>query len=153
MKEDQLSLNDLAVSAVRESAKWCMFLSIVGFISIGIFVILGVFASVAMASIPDDPYGGGMGMNPFGAFRAYIGLVYIVFALLYFFPIYYLYKYAKGTKMALESGNNDLLADALVNLKSHHKFIGIMTIVMLSIYVLIFIVGIIFAASMAGGRM
>lgn len=149
--EEKLSLNDLAINALRESAKWCMFLSIVGFIFIGLMVILGAFMAVAMNSIPDDPYGGAMGSpmaaNPVLAMKAYFGIIYIVLALLYFFPVYYLYNYAKGTKKALESGNSEVLSTALVNLKSHHKFLGIMTIIMIAIYILIFIVGIVFAAS------
>ena len=153
--EDQykLSLNDLAIAALRESAKWCTFLAIVGFIGIGFMVLAGVFMSVAMTAIPDDPYGGAMGANPILAMKAYFGIFYILIALLYFFPIYYLYKYASGTKRALESGNSDLLSDALVNLKSHHKFLGITTIVIISLYILIIIGAIIFFASMASGGM
>jgi hypothetical protein len=155
MSEEKLSLNDLAIAALRESSKWCLFLSIVGFIFIGLMVIFGIFMSVIAAAMPSTEMGGtnevAMGVSVFAAMKNYFGLIYIVFALLYFFPVYYLYNYAKGTKKALESGNNDVLATALVNLKSHHKFLGIMTIVMISIYVLIFIVGIVFAASFASG--
>lgn len=151
--EEKLSLNDIAIQALRESAKWCMFLSIVGFVGIGLMLVGGVFMSVVMAAIPDDPYGGGMGMNPFGAIKGFIGLIYIVMAALYFFPVYYLYKYAKGTKQALESGNGDVLSNALVNLKSHHKFLGIMTIVIISLYILAIVVGGILFAKMASGGM
>ncbi|WP_293894310.1 DUF5362 family protein [Flavobacterium sp.] len=150
--EEKLSLNDLAIGALRESAKWCLFLSIVGFIFIALMVVIGAFTAVMMSAIPTDPYGGAMGpmaANPFNAIKGYLGVFYILLALLYFFPVYYLYKYANGTKQALESGNNDVLSNALVNLKSHHKFLGIMTIIMIAIYILIFIVGIVFGAAFA----
>ena len=150
MKEDKLSLNDFAIEALRESAKWCMFLAIVGFIFIGLMIVIGAFMAVAMSAMPTDPYGGGMGMNPFAGFKAYFGIIYIVLAALYFMPIYYLYNYAKGTKQAIESGNSEVLSNALVNLKSHHKFLGIMTIIMLAVYFLTFVIGIIFAAKFAG---
>jgi heme/copper-type cytochrome/quinol oxidase subunit 2 len=153
MKEDKLSLNDLAVAALRESAKWCMFLSIVGFIFIGLMVVMGAFMAVAMSAI-DDPYGGGMGsMNPFMAIKGYLGAFYIVLALLYFFPVYYLFNYAKGTKQALDSGNSDVLSDALVNLKSHHKFLGIFTIITIGLYIIGIICVVVFAAryASAGG--
>ena len=154
--EDQntLKLNELAIAALRESAKWCMFLAVVGFIFIGLMVIGGLFMTVAMSalsSMPNDPYGQ-MGMNnPFMAIKGFIGLIYIVFALLYFFPVYYLFNYAKGTKQALESGNSEVLSKALVNLKSHHKFLGIFTIIMISLYVIGIIAVIAFAASFASG--
>ena len=153
-EQNKLSLNDLAVAALRESAKWCMFLAIVGFIFIGLMVILGAFMTVAMSamsSMPNDSYGSAMGMNPFMAIKGYLGAFYIVLALIYFFPVYYLFNYAKGTKQALESGNSEVLSTALVNLKSHHKFLGIFTIIMIAVYILAIIGIIIFAASFASG--
>ena len=154
MKEHKLELNDLAVDALREGAKWCLFLSIVGFIFIGLMVVFGAFMSVMMSAMPGDAYGGAMGSmgaSPFNALKGYFGVFYILLALLYFFPVYYLYKYANGTKQALESGNNDVLSNALVNLKSHHKFLGIMTIIMISLYIIAIIGVVIFAAKFAGG--
>ncbi|MGV3696889.1 hypothetical protein [Flavobacterium sp.] len=153
MKEDQIKLNTLAVDALRESAKWSTFLAIIGFIFIGLMVIAGIGLSAVMSAIPDDPYGGAMGMNPFASIKTYLGGIYIVMALIYFFPVYYLYKYATGTKRALELGNDDEMATALVNLKSHHKFLGIFTIVMIVIYVLGIIAFAVTAASFAGSGM
>ena len=150
--QNKLSLNDLAIDALRESAKWCLFLAIIGFIGIGFMILAGAFMSVAMSAISSNPAFGG-GMNPFDSIKAYVGIMYVVIAALYFFPIYYLYKYATGTKKALESGNSDVLSDALVNLKSHHKFLGIMTIVVISLYIVVIIGVVIFAAKMASGGM
>lgn len=149
---NNLVLNDQAVDALRESAKWCMFLSILGFIGIAFMIIMGLFMSVAISAIPENRAFED-GMNPLGAIKAYFGIMYIVIAVLYFFPIYYLYKYATGTKRALESGNSNVLSDALVNLKSHHKFLGITAIVVISLYILIIIGIIIFASDTAGSGM
>jgi len=132
--QNKLSLNDLAISALRESGKWCMFLSIVGFIFIGLIVFF-------------------VGVSVLASIKSYFGILYLLMALLYFFPIYYLYNYAKGIKNALSSDNENILEKALVNLKSHHKFLGIMTIVMISLYVLFFIGTIIFVVDMASGGM
>lgn len=155
MNEQELKLNNVAVSALRESAKWCMFLAIVGFIGIGLMVMAGLAMSFVLGNIPDDPYGGmgGMAANPFAGMKAWLGGIYIVMALLYFFPVYYLFNYAKGIKQSLASGNEDLLATALVNLKSHHKFLGIFTIVMISLYILMIIGVMLFAASAASSGM
>jgi hypothetical protein len=150
--QNKLTLNDLAIDALRESAKWCMFLAIVGFIFIGLMIIVGAFMSVAMSAMPDDPSIAGP-MGAFGAVKGFIGVFYIIIAALYFFPIYYLYKYAAGAKQAFVSGNSEVLSDALVNLKSHHKFIGIMTIVMISIYILSIIGVVLFAAKYASAGM
>ena len=73
---------------------------------------------------------------PIGIFS----VVYIGMAALYFFPIYYLYKYATDTKAAIDLNDSDLLEKGLEKLKSHHKFLGIMMLVILSIYVFIFFI-------------
>ena len=155
--QNKLSLNDLAISALRDSGKWCMFLSIVGFIFIVLMLLFGVYMSLISAILPTPEMGGtnelGFGVSVFASIKSYFGILYLLMALLYFFPIYYLYNYAKGIKVALSSGNENILEKALVNLKSHHKFLGIMTIVMISLYVLFFIGTIIFVVDMASGRM
>lgn len=141
----ELQLNNEAVGALKESAKWSLFLAILGFVGIGFMVIAGIFMSTMMAAIPS----GAMGNSPFGAMKGVIGGVYIVMALLYFFPIYYLFKYASGMKTALQSNDSNLLSNALVYLKSHHKFLGVSAIVVISLY-FIMIIGIIaFGASSA----
>jgi succinate dehydrogenase hydrophobic anchor subunit len=71
-----------------------------------------------------------------------IAIIYIVMALLYFFPIYYLYKYASDMKNALNQKDNELLTNSLGHLKSHHKFLGVSIIVIMSLYAL-FIIGMI----------
>lgn len=149
MEDEDLKLNDFAVAALRESAKWCMFLSILGFIFIGLFVIMGIFMSVVMSAIPAEAMGPGMENNPVMAMKGFFGAFYILMAALYFFPVYYLYNYAKGVKQAFELSSSDVMAKALVNLKSHHKFLGIMMIVMISLYILIIIGVVAFAASFA----
>ena len=83
--QNNLVLNDQAVAALRESAKWCMFLSILGFIGIAFMIIAGLFMSVAMSAMPDNPELGSA-MGPLGAIKAYFGIMYIVIAAFYFLP-------------------------------------------------------------------
>lgn len=147
--QHNLQLNEQAVAGLRESAKWSTFLSILGFIGIGFMVVAGIFAGIAMSAIPDNPYGNGM--NPLGPMKAILPLIYLVLAAIYFFPVLYLYKYAKGMKEALNYQNPNILSDACVQLGKHHKFLGIMTIVLISLYLIIVVGMVAFFASMAGG--
>jgi hypothetical protein len=154
--QNNLVLNDQAVDALRISAKWTMFLSILGFIGIGFMILMGIFMSSVMSSLPAEAGGvqgmGGMALGGMmGAMKGFMTALYLIIAVVYFFPIYYLYKYSKGIKDAIETGNSDILCNALVNLKSHHKYLGIIAIVFISLYILVFIGIILFAASMASG--
>jgi len=100
-------------------------LAIMGFIGIGFMVI----ASFVMAALMSR-------LMPYGSL---LSGVYILMAILYFFPIYYLYKYATTIKSSLFENNEEELANALGYLKSHHKFLGISVIVIISLYILIII--------------
>jgi hypothetical protein len=147
--QNNLQLNEEAVAGLRESAKWSTFLAILGFIGIGFMVLGAIFAGIAMSAIPDDPYESGMG--PMSAMKGFIPLIYIVFAVIYFFPVLYLYKYAKGMKDAINFQNSDTLSEACVQLGKHHKFLGIMTIVLISLYLIMIVGFAAFFASMAAG--
>lgn len=132
MEENQnfgLQLQTAAQDYLRESAKWSMFLSILGFIGIGFMALMAIVMTSAMSMMPEVP-------GPFGAIKGLISIMYLIFAILYLFPIYYLYKYANNTKKALNSQNSELLTNAFSNLKSHHKFLGISAIVVISLYII-----------------
>ena len=139
--ESVLELNNNAVEALRESAKWSMFLAIMGFIGIGFMVIAALFVGSAMAMMPDDPN------IPMSGIKNYLSFIYLIVAALYFPPIYYLYKYATGMKSSLQTRNSQSVSDALVSLKSHHKYLGISIIVFIALYIIGIIAFVAFFAS------
>ena len=144
----ELQLNQTAVQYLKESAKWSLFLAIMGFIGIAFMII----AAISMGTLMSSGLGSSPGMGAMAGMGGILSGVYIVMALLYFFPIYYLYKYATDMKNALNSRNNDMLTGALGYLKSHHKFLGVSMIVIISLYILIFVGAIIFGMSGMMGR-
>ena len=85
---------------------------------------------------------------PFPGFL--LGVIYIVLGLLYFFPVYYLFKFSTSLKAALLSKNNQLLDSAFENLKSHYKYIGIMMVIVIGIYI-VFGVGALLIGGLFGG--
>jgi hypothetical protein len=133
--DDQLSdsgsLTAIAKQALLVASKWAKFLSILGFIGVGLMVVLGIFIMLQFSNLPVR-VGNGL---PVGMF----GFIYIAMALLYFFPVYYLFQFANNTKKGISNNSNDSIEIGLVNLKSMFKYIGIFTLVILSIYVLIFL--------------
>ncbi|WP_111307569.1 DUF5362 family protein [Confluentibacter sediminis] len=137
----ELELDNDIKGFLKETSSWSYFLSILGFIGIGIMILFGVFFGAFMGSFMG-------GINPYqnlGFSMGYLGLIYVVIGILYFFPVYYLFNFSKKMKNALKTNNNHEFKMAFSNLKSHYKFMGMFVIVIFSIYALIFIFGI-FAA-------
>ncbi len=126
---------------LKEIARWGKFLSIVGFVMCALLALLGIFAGSVFASL-NTLEGTGF---PTGIFTA----IYIVFALLWFFPFLYLFNFSTKLQVAMRSNDQMNLNEGLKNLKSCFKFMGIMTIILLGLYALVFLVGI--AASIGSG--
>ena len=137
---ESAGLTSGAKSYLLEIAKWSKFLSIIGFIVIGIMVLVGLFGGAMMGAAmaqSGSPIGGG-----------FFTIMYIGFAILYLMPVLYLFKFSTQAKTALMNNNDLGIESALENLKSHYKFIGIFTIVILSIYALVFLIAL-FAGGMS----
>ncbi len=127
------SLSDQMRAYIQETAKWTYFLSILGFIFLGFMVIGSLFAGLMFGSMTRE-----LG---YGISGGLISLLYLGGALLYFFPIFYLFRFSTKAKAATRTGNDAELTDAFQNLKSHYKFVGILTIVFLGLYVIFFLFG------------
>lgn len=134
IKAEKLALTEASLDFFKESAKWAKFLAIVGFVMLGIMVLASLIMIGMMASLAGAPAAG-------------LGLVYLLMAALYFFPTLYLYKFAVKTKNAIETYSENGFEDGAENLKSMFKFMGILMIVVLSLYALMFIIGLIGGAT------
>ena len=135
----ELQLDQTAKDFLKETAKWAYFLSILGFVGIGLMVLIAVFAGTIFSAMGNSMSGmGGLGSS----FGALMGFVYVFIAAIYFFPVYYLYKFAVNTKRAFRENDSELLTSSLGYLKSHYKFIGIFMLAILALYGLIFVFGI-----------
>jgi hypothetical protein len=142
MEHLDLLNNDLQVSPasqsfLSEAAKWGKFLSIVGFIACGLLAIASFFAPrlySSMAVFQTMPSGIARGVS------AVITALYLCMAVVLFFPSLYLNRFSSRMKIALGAMNQENFDESLRNLKSLLKFYGIFTIIMLSFYVLVFII-------------
>ena len=127
---------------LKETAKWTKFLAILGFVGIGLMVLgslVMLFAPSSLMSNGDFPFGG----------KIFMMLLYLAFAVLYYFPISYLYQFSENTKKAIENNDNNAIRDAFAFLKSHYKFMGILTIILLAFYAIIIFIGLIGAGTAA----
>ena len=140
-----ISLQVEAEPLLKEAAKWGKILAIFGFISIGFFVLLSLYMFIAggSAALLGGMRNSPMGTSFAGILGASMGFTYLIFAVLYFFPTNYLYKFSTKVATALKNGDTHSLTQGFGNLKSCFKFIGIMMIVMLCLYVFAFVLGII----------
>jgi len=117
-----------------ESSKWGKFLAIMGYVFMCLFVLMGIIFTVGMSFFDE--------ISEFQVFPAFMGILYIAMAVLYYFPVTYLYRFSVQIKQGLESADQEATSSGIGNLKSMFKFMGIFMIVMLSIYGLAIIIAV-----------
>lgn len=137
--ESTLKVTETMKVDLLSAAKWARFLCIVGCIGIGIMLIVALCMMFfgAMASKMLDT------MMPLGPA---MGMLYIVMAALYIYPILKGFQFANGAKAACLTNDQYQLARSFAGLNSLLRFMGILTIVVLSIYVIILVFAMLFAA-------
>jgi uncharacterized membrane protein len=138
----ELQIDHQASAFLRETAKWSKFLAIVGFIFIGLILIVVAVGGSAMSGAMATTYGSAMsGMMGTGLIAGIM--------LIYLFPCLYLFRFATKMQVALRSNDQETLNSSFENLKSCFKFMGILMIIILSIYALAFLVVIAAGAGLA----
>jgi hypothetical protein len=124
---EQDTLKDL-----DSTRKWTMFFAILGFIGIGIIVIAGLFAGVFLTVFKTSA--GKLGISE-GLVFAFVALS----AIIYFFPVLYLFLFSKHTANAVKTLDKQELKKAFKNLRRYYVYIGILIIVVLVIYIVAFV--------------
>jgi uncharacterized membrane protein len=136
----ELHLEQSAKDFLKETSKWAYFLSILGFIGVGLMAIIALFAGTLFSTLGSTiPGMGAMG----GSFGVLIGVFYFALAAIYFFPVYYLNKFATNAKRAFRENDSEALTNSFEYLKSHYKFIGIFTLSIMILYGLILVFAVI----------
>lgn len=125
-EKDQVKNHQEIGKYLLEAAKWGKFLAILGYVLLGLCMLLVMFIMFGLLSISKPV---GVGLHSF-----ILSVGYIFFAALYYIPITYLYRFSVQMKEAVTKNDEILYVSGFENLKSFFKFIGIFTVVILSLY-------------------
>jgi heme/copper-type cytochrome/quinol oxidase subunit 2 len=135
----ELQLDQSSINYLNEASRWSRFLSILGFIYIGLLIIAGIlFGSFGNSLMP-----GSDAEMPMRLSGVFISLIFILMALVLFIPVLYLFNFSSKMRKALRNNDQPVLTEALKNLKSFFKFYGILAIVGLSFYALAIVAAVI----------
>ncbi|MDR2344043.1 MAG: hypothetical protein LBD86_05880 [Spirochaetaceae bacterium] len=121
-------LTKAAFYKLTDAGQWMSFLGIISFVGEGIVLISGIVSIALVSNVSYLPN------------RLEEGFVYIVIAVVCFFPSRFLFLAGSKLRALKTDGGADALEAALLNNKAYWKFQGILTIVFLAIAVLFIIV-------------
>lgn len=120
-------LSSTAVEFMKKAAKWMKFVAIIGFIFVAIMVLFAVLGGRAMGTFfaIQSPGAGGV-----------ITAVYIIVALIFFFPNLFLFQSANHfERFAAKSEQSDG-DNAFIRLNSLYVYLGVLFIIYLAFMVL-----------------
>jgi general secretion pathway protein G len=117
------------LEALKKTKPWVRFLSILGFISAGLMILVAL--GVTVAGVFQLTQGQGAGAVLVG-----MSALYLVMGILYIFPSRFLYRYATAIGTALDAKyKSHAVEQALQQQKSFWKFAGIMALVIVLLYI------------------
>ncbi|MCE1198025.1 MAG: hypothetical protein LWW85_03560 [Marinilabiliales bacterium] len=129
----QLVIDDQIKHYLLESSRWSKFLAIVGYVGLGLLFLMCAVMILGLTLLSPMAKG-----TPMVA----MGFVYLLVGVLYYFPITYLYRFSRYVRLGVLAEDELLISNAFYHLKKMFKFIGIVTLVILSLYVLILVIAV-----------
>ncbi|NSW45320.1 MAG: hypothetical protein HPY79_05865 [Bacteroidales bacterium] len=147
MEENSMVLNKEIKSNLLSISKWLKFFSILGLVVIGMMFISSIFLLITQKVLnpifENYEYNSNYFMPNIFIFMS---IFYLFLSIIYLFPIIYLLKASIKLEKGLKENQQETVSNGIYNLKLHFKYMGILTIVLISLY-LLFILGIILLVS------
>jgi hypothetical protein len=129
------SLTAKDIEHLVKAARWARVIAILGFVMLGFMILFGALYGyflnrvMTMAMESQDPAMSSIAVYPARFMSFFMVLMMIVVAAIYFFPLYFLLRFANNTRAALERTEMAKLTVALENLRSHFGYIAVLMII------------------------
>jgi hypothetical protein len=129
----KLEIEQPTLKQLNTARKWAMFLAIIGFIFLGIMIVVGLIAGTFLKTFSS-------GENNFGISDKLVFIPILLIGLIYFFPVLFLFRFSKYVSRSIQNLDKLQFHKAVKNLKLYFAYIGILIIIILSIYIAILII-------------
>lgn len=126
-----VTLNSMGMDMLRQTKPWVRFISVLMFIGAGFIVVAGLIALVGLGSF---------GVRGSSSYFMGMATGYVLLGVLYLIPAIFLSRYASNIGRLVVAPNEQNLNSALQAQKSFWKFIGVLMLIILIIYGVIFLV-------------
>jgi hypothetical protein len=129
----KIEIEEKTLSHLNTASKWAMFLAIVAFIFLGLILIIGLLAGTFLSAFSTGEKG-------LGIPESLMFIPVLLIGVIYFFPVLFLFRFSKFAHRAIQTLDKLELNKAIKNLKACFAYIGILIIIILTLYILVLIV-------------
>jgi heme/copper-type cytochrome/quinol oxidase subunit 2 len=127
-EDRKIEMGPETLNHLNSTRKWTMFLSVLGFIFLGLIIFAGLATSLFLTTFKTQEAN-------LGIPESFMILIFIVVGAIYFFPVFFLFRFSRNTRDAIQNLDQQKLEKGFRNLRIYFTYIGILVIVVLSIYV------------------
>lgn len=124
------------IDSLVRTRPWVLFMGVLVMIGCG-FLVLGAIAMMALGGFA------GLENNSFGALGGAIAVVYLLMALLYFFPGLYLLRYGGAIGEMRVRASTVAIENALRQQLSFWRFVGILAAIIVGLYAVVLLAGVV----------
>jgi hypothetical protein len=142
----KVEIGQEALGYFDTTRKWTMFFAILGFVFLGLMLVLGLVAGSLISRFTSgmSSMEGMEGMSSVGAAGGMASIMmfimFLIIAVIYFFPLLYLLKFSQHAKKALATCDSNEMTLAFKSIKSYWKYMGILVIILIVVYLIIFLI-------------
>ena len=133
LENKKIEIEQETIKHLNTTRKWAMFLAIIGFIILGLIIIIGLIAGTFLTAFNS-------GGKDLGIPESLMFVPILLLAVIYFFPVLFLFRFSKHTSHAVQTLDKLEFHKAIKNLKSFFVYIGVLIIIILSLYIVVLII-------------
>lgn len=122
------SVTPRMIEILKKTRPWVLLIAVMGMVFTVLAVLFGLGFGTMMLASGEEP-----GM-------AALGVVYLLVALIYFFPCWYLLKFAGAIKSLAGGGGSAAMEEALEKQYSFWRLIGVLTLAVIALYAVLLLV-------------
>jgi len=127
-EDRKIEMGPEILDSLNSTRKWTTFLAILGFIFLGLLIVAGLVTSVFLSTFKTT-------QANLGVPESLMIFFFIVAGAIYFFPVLFLFRFSRNMRDAIQNFDRHKLEKGFRNLRLYFTYIGIMVIIVLSIYV------------------
>ncbi len=128
-EERKLEIGGDALKNLNTIRIWTTFLSVLGFILIGIFIIAGIATGMFLKTFSTT-------RETLGIPESMVVILLLVAGAISLFPVLFLFRFSKNIRDAVQDKDQQKFDRGIRNLKKYFTFIGILVIIALAAYAL-----------------
>ena len=138
-----LSIDPIGKSHLSDTARWAKFLAIVGMVMCVLIVVFGIIAATAISNVSDfqRDFGGRRSSYDTGGLGITLMITYIIIAVIYFFPCLFTLRFSNHMQNAIRANDQTSLNESFKNLKVTFRYMGILTIIFIALFLLGLLLG------------